>query len=237
MDTADFWSLIERSAAATDDPVDRLDWLTDELSRLPVDEIIDFDVRLDEQRERADTWLMWAAALQICDGLCSDDGFWYFQLWLVGLGRQAFDLVVADPDALATVPAVQALVTADIGERTTQWADGAWPSLEGLDDVAAQAYRRVTGCADDDEGFFELVEERGHGGGSSPDPADVDWNHEDPAECVRWLPRVSATFPLSARSVREERSRQAMAELLAESGQTEDEFFAEVFGARPDQRS
>ena len=42
------------------------------------------------QRKRADTWLMWGAARIIMQGWCSDDGFFYFQPWLVGLGRDAF---------------------------------------------------------------------------------------------------------------------------------------------------
>lgn len=33
---------------------------------------------------------MWGAAWQITQGFCSDDVFWYFQPWLVGLGRGAF---------------------------------------------------------------------------------------------------------------------------------------------------
>jgi len=45
--------------------------------------------------------------------------FWYFLPWLVGLGREYFDRVVADPDALADVPEVRrlAMLTMD------RWTD------------------------------------------------------------------------------------------------------------------
>jgi hypothetical protein len=46
----------------------------------------------------------------ICDGLCSDEGFFYFRLWLIGLGRDAFELAMAHPDNLASLPEVVALM-------------------------------------------------------------------------------------------------------------------------------
>ena len=54
------------------------------------------------------TWLMWAAAAQIRNG-CSDDGFEDFRRWLIGLGREAFERVVQEPDRLAELPEVQRL--------------------------------------------------------------------------------------------------------------------------------
>src|SRR5687768_17923678 len=85
MDIDGFWALIEESRAATTGPDDRAEWLTDKLAALPPRDIEDFQIHLDEQRRRVDSWLVWGAAYQILDGLCSDDGFFYFQAWLVGL--------------------------------------------------------------------------------------------------------------------------------------------------------
>lgn len=47
---------------------------------------------------------LWAAGYLINDG-CSDDGFEYFRAWLIAQGREVFERVVADPDALAGLPA------------------------------------------------------------------------------------------------------------------------------------
>jgi hypothetical protein len=31
------------------------------------------------------------------DGYCGTDSFHYFQMWLVGLGRDSYDAAIADP--------------------------------------------------------------------------------------------------------------------------------------------
>lgn len=96
---------------------------------------------------------MWGAAHLICDGLCSDDGFWYFQCWLIGLGRETFERVAADPDALAGLPLVHDLVS----RGPNSWADDEWPDWESLDFVAGAAYERVTGLP---EGLEEATRAR-----------------------------------------------------------------------------
>ncbi|MBR7827918.1 DUF4240 domain-containing protein [Actinospica sp. MGRD01-02] len=70
--------------------------------------IVDFEIHLKETRHRADTYDMWGAAVRIT-GSGSQDGF--FPSWLIGLGREVFDRVVAHPDALAEVPVVRVLAT------------------------------------------------------------------------------------------------------------------------------
>jgi hypothetical protein len=185
-----FWDLIDQSRRHADDPEERLVWLADQLAERPPAEIVGFDIRLDEVRGLADTWQMWGAAYLICDGLCSDDGFWYFQAWLVGLGRATFERVAADPDSLADVPEVQRLA----GRSLNEWAEDEWPDWESLDYVAADAHQRVTGVA---EGLEHALEELGHRSQGSPDPSGEQWNYEDTAEAARRLPRVSAMFPLS----------------------------------------
>ncbi|MET7745527.1 DUF4240 domain-containing protein [Streptomyces sp. NPDC005385] len=56
---------------------------------------------------------LWAAAYTT-NGGCSDDSFDYFRGWLIAPGREIFEHVVADPGALAKLPAVQAAATAGI---------------------------------------------------------------------------------------------------------------------------
>ncbi|WDZ84808.1 DUF4240 domain-containing protein [Micromonospora cathayae] len=186
----DFWSLVEGSAAATDHPDGRLAWLTDQLAARPAPEVVDFAVRLDEVRRRADTWALWDAALRICGGLCSDDGFHYFQAWLVGLGRQTFERVVADPDALADVPQVRRLA----GRRTADWADEEWPDWECLDYVARTAYERLTREPD---GLDGAVDARGVERSFSPDPPGEAEDLRDPAAFARRFPRLAELFPVN----------------------------------------
>ncbi len=171
----DFWALIERSATEADG--DRADWLTEQLAAGPLDDIIAFEKHLTGQRKRVDTWLMWDAANKLMDDHCSTDGFFYFQPWLVGLGRTVFDRVAADPDALADVPAVRTLA----GRRFSEWSDDEWPEWESLNYVALNAYAQITGEEDGLDDVLERV----------CDPAPDD-DPRDEAERAALLPRLVA---------------------------------------------
>ena len=140
MDVVDFWALIARSERETRNRDGRVRWLTENLAAMPPAEIEDFQLLIDHSRDRVDTWQMWGAATVIFHGWCSDDGFWYFQLWLIGRGREAFEQAVANPDALADVAAVQALV----GRPEREWGDEEWPGWEGLGYIADDEYVEVT---------------------------------------------------------------------------------------------
>ena len=170
MDLNAFWALVERSSAETSDQDERLEWLTAALSGA---EACEFALRLDEVRRRVDTWAHWHAADVICAGLCSDDGFFYFQAWLIGLGREVFESVESSPDALASRGGVHA------------WADDEWPDWEGLDYVAAEAFDGDLESALASRGVEVLV---------SPDPAGEQWDFADPAEISARIPRLGALF-------------------------------------------
>jgi hypothetical protein len=133
-------------------------------------------------RDRVDTWQMWGAATVILHGWCSDDGFWYFQLWLISQGRETFEQAAVDPDALADVPAVQALA----GRPKREWGEK-WPGWEELDYVADDAYG-------DADRLFHALTRRGHRFRSSPAPADEKWDLSDRSEVDRRYPRLSALF-------------------------------------------
>ncbi|MEV6300323.1 DUF4240 domain-containing protein [Actinoplanes sp. NPDC051861] len=175
MDLDGFWRLIERSGRERDTKDGRTQWLTGVLGRLDRVHIEDFDARLQELRDRIDGARMWTAADVMIDG-CSTDGFWYFQCWLIGQGREAFERVAADPDELVTLPAVQHLATRPYGT----WEDEEWPEWESLAYVARSAYP-------DGEEIFDVLEERGVYIRS--DPLHPDWSREYS------YPRLSALFP------------------------------------------
>jgi hypothetical protein len=129
---------------------------------------------------------MWGAAHQICDGLCGGDGFWYFQVWLIGLGRAAFEHCAADPDNLADVIEVKRLA----GHPLRSWSNEQWPEWEGLGGVARQAY----GLGDEEQ-MERDFEARGHDSRADPrDPGDW-WDLDDPDQARRRYPRLSKLFP------------------------------------------
>ncbi|MEU1566558.1 DUF4240 domain-containing protein [Streptomyces mirabilis] len=109
MNTDSFWELIEECQELAHGRGERLAWLRGELSQRPLTEIVQFQVCLDQVTHAAFTWDLWAAADRVLGGWCSEDGFCYFGLWMVELGRDSFSHAVADPDSLADAPEVQRL--------------------------------------------------------------------------------------------------------------------------------
>ncbi|MFE2585102.1 DUF4240 domain-containing protein [Streptomyces sp. NPDC059378] len=192
MDIDSFWELIEECRHQAQSPDERLAWLRDELSRRSSAEVVQFQVRLDEETHRAFTWDLWAAADRIFGGWCSDDGFCYFGLWTVGLGREAFTQAVADPDTLAVTPEIQALVS-----RPRDVWNNDWPGWESLDYVAMEAYGILTGVDDEcGEAFYEALDAEQGDGGDNAGPLGERWDVRYENEAARRLPRLSAIFPL-----------------------------------------
>ncbi|MFD4973003.1 DUF4240 domain-containing protein [Streptomyces sp. NPDC058424] len=110
MNKQQFWELI---AAARDQVIAPHESeavareATSLLADMPVEEIVAAEQVLWDLMVESYTNPLWAAAY-IANGGCSDDGFDYFRGWLIAQGREVFERVVADPDALAGLPIVQA---------------------------------------------------------------------------------------------------------------------------------
>lgn len=109
MDTQEFWTLIDDARAQVAHAGDaeavaaRAAAL---LASRPAGEIVAFQRVFWDLMAASYRQPLWAAAYTI-NGGCSDDGFDYFRGWLIAQGREVFDAAVADPDALAGVPAVR----------------------------------------------------------------------------------------------------------------------------------
>jgi hypothetical protein len=115
---------------------------------------------------------LWAAAYLV-NGGCSDDGFEYFRGWLIMQGREVYERVVADPDALAGLAAIRAMAP---GGRPVECEDTLY--------IAGRAYRAATGG--------ELPGVRS---GPNYPGLDPGWDFDDRAEMARRLPRLAALFP------------------------------------------
>jgi hypothetical protein len=181
----DFWELIHRSSIVARSQGERTEWLTGHLAGLPVSAIVEFELHLTAQRKRVDSWLMWGAAWIIMQGWCSDDGFFYFQPWLVGLGYEAFEQAASNPDSLAGIPEIRRLA----GRPRSDWSDDEWPEWELLNYAARSAYERATG---DEAGLDDALEAQGFRRISDADPHDQPWDFDDPDHRHMRLPRLTA---------------------------------------------
>jgi hypothetical protein len=134
---------------------------------------------LDDASSRAMTWLMLGAARRIL-GYCPDGGVAGFRIWLVGMGREIFTRVAADPDALANVPRVR---------RLAERADSAWDREEGsgwelLDYVAVEAYRPQMPGPQDGNDFYADLRASTDDCPERSVLGDEDWDFDDPAEAA-----------------------------------------------------
>ena len=116
MNVDQFWQIIEESrcdlsATAPDGNMDRqIIRLTDLLSALPPQDVVDFDRHFSDHFIEAYNWDLWAAAY-IIEGGCSDDGFMDFRSWLISMGRTVFAESLRDVESLvkyASDPTVEA---------------------------------------------------------------------------------------------------------------------------------
>ncbi|MER6363492.1 DUF4240 domain-containing protein [Kitasatospora sp. NPDC001527] len=189
MDDETFWALMDELSCRPGSRDERLEWLRGELRRGPAAGAVEFQARLEAACAVVATGALWRAVRRIEGGLCSDDGFDYFALWLVAQGQRTYRAVLADPDALADVAEVRALV----GRHLREWHDDEWPEWEELGYVAQEVFGELTGQDDDcSKAFHEAL-----------DAVEEAWpKPDDTAEATvrAGTPRLDALFPGEARS-------------------------------------
>jgi hypothetical protein len=168
-----FWEIVSQSRAdfdpkLRDGNMDRQEQrLAEILGALPPREIVEFEHRFHELKEKAYRWDLWAAAY-IIQGGCSDDGFMDFRNWLLSMGRGVYEAALRDPESLlevASAPGVE-----DV-------------SFEGFGYVAPQVYEDKTG---------EEIPAPPSGYGAR-DPAGEPWSEEGD-DLARRLPKLWAKY-------------------------------------------
>lgn len=134
-----FWSIIANATKTAGSVDDCGPALIDLLVKLPPDEIVAFGWLFDQKTDAAYRRDLWDAA-SLINGGASDDGFYYFRCWLVGMGRDVYENALANPDTLADV-----VDDDDIAEAEIYY-------------VARTAWQQVTGKEPDAE--YEAATER-----------------------------------------------------------------------------
>jgi hypothetical protein len=172
--TRQFWKLIEDARRQVPDATNGeavAARATVLLSACPREEIVAAGQVLWELRAGSYRSPLWAAAYMI-NGGCSDDGFDDFRGWLIVQGREVFEHIVADPDALADLPAVCSAVP---GSARLECEDTLY--------IAFRAHRAATGEEYPDR-VFTIRE-------AELDPG-WDFDFDDRTEMKRRLPRLAA---------------------------------------------
>lgn len=101
VDDKTFWRIVAKGCNGDPDE-DWTDGLVAELSKLPREEIVAFDRLFDRKTDALHTVDHLGAAYLINGGV-SDDGFYYWQCWVVGKGQKVYEATLANPDSLARV--------------------------------------------------------------------------------------------------------------------------------------
>jgi len=167
MDEARFWKIIAKACRSNPRVAEEWDErLQAELEKLEPDEIIEWNHIFDRLAARSYTVDLWGAAYLI-NGGASDDGFYYFRCWLIGMGQEVYEAAVANPDSLADA------VVEGIDAEAEIYA------------AAHQAWMAVTGRPDTDPypARNERAELRGE-----------DWDFDDDEAVRRRLPRLAAMY-------------------------------------------
>lgn len=168
MDTDRFWLIVE--TATEHDPENAEEWdtlLVNQLKKLPPGEILEWDRIFGELTARAYRNDLWAAAYLI-NGGASEDGFYYFRCWLIGMGYDVYTNTLANPDSLADV--VQ-----------PHWMSGGIDAEAEIYAVAYRAWQDVTGASD--EVTYPLQHEKAELLGT-------DFDFSNNAEMRQVLPRL-----------------------------------------------
>jgi hypothetical protein len=172
MNHEQFWQVIENTCRS--DPRSAGEWderLIEALTRFPADEIIEWNHIFDRLAKTAYTTDLWAAAY-IINGGASDDGFYYFRCWLIGMGRDIYGKAIADPDSLADVVSPRWDAEGiDAEAEIYAAAHRAWMQVTGEPDTAQYPARNET---------TELVGQ--------------DWDFDDDELMQRHFPRLSAVY-------------------------------------------
>lgn len=169
MEIESFWEIVDVTGARSGAPMaDRVEALERLLADSDDLEVRGFAEQLVAAQVRAYRWDLWAAAYVALGG-CGDDGFLDFRSWLIAQGRDVFERVLAEPDALADL---------SWDEDEEDFGDAeAWAA------IADEEWRRRH-----DQDLPTVFRQQPN------DPAGEEFPEDDPAWFREHLPRLSARW-------------------------------------------
>lgn len=169
MNNTEFWSLIEKSKSFEEE---RVQWLTEELSKRSISEIVDFEFVFQSYMNESYQSHLWGAAYLMMGG-CSDDCFDYFRGWLISQGQEVYEKTLKNPEFLANY-----IDDENLGEEGV-------PQNEEFLNVGFDAYT-LTKDGDPDEWdgdlYDELLDLLSQKGLESNNQIEFDWEDEDDLE-------------------------------------------------------
>ena len=139
-----FWNIIDE-CFSTGDGDEQLEAYETRLQELPREQVVEFQRALNSVMVRAYRWELIGAACFLGCGQ-SDDGFEDFRAWLISLGRETFENVMADHNLIATFPYDESpteewhceelhMLPSEIGAEED---DEDWPYLSAPDSPAGE---------------------------------------------------------------------------------------------------
>ena len=164
IDDAYFWALLETAKTKGEYADEQLEWLTNDLAKRSVKEIVMFDYLFKQHYYKSYTSDLWAATYIVMGG-CSDDLFEEFRAWVLYQGRDVYEAAIQDPQSL--LPYFELLEQQELV-----------PHLEELLFVSLLAYEEKTGL--DDNEYFAIYEQLSGDNYVEPE-LEFDWdeNEED----------------------------------------------------------
>lgn len=130
MTEPEFWNVVDAARAVAERSAELPAKLEDRLSRMPINQIIDYETIFWRLMDASYDKYLWLAAGVIC-GNCGDDGFDYFRGWLIAQGKQVFERALEDPDSLAELQSLE--------------GNDELPELEQLLYVGRNSFEKKTG--------------------------------------------------------------------------------------------
>lgn len=166
-----YWAIVD-SSLQFNDQTKQLAYITKELKKLPLKEVVGFKLRTDKLLFDTYTPEMWCAGYVMMGG-CSDDAFQYFRCRIISEGRKAYYDAKQDPDSLAVFE----------GEGTEFDFESFWY-------VADELFKERTGhdlndYIDDDNFFYTE--------GNYPD-IEFNWEEEEPESMKKICPKLYEKF-------------------------------------------
>jgi hypothetical protein len=177
MDDKRFWDVIA-AACKRDVKSFTSDWgraLVEQLKTLSPEQIVRFQLWFEEKVDAAYSQRHWGAAYLI-NGGASDDGFYYWRCWLVGMGKVVYEAALADPDSLADALAE--------GRRSIYEA-------AGICSAARRAWEQLG--RGDEEDLYDACDALGKPQRRRAS-GDAGWDFDDREETRRRLPRLAALY-------------------------------------------